>query len=395
MPGTRTERIWPSDPTRDAPPKHRAACRYETFSPNLLVELRSDLSLELAGLVSEAEQELRRLNDEGGEALRPLARLLLRTESIASSKVEGLQMLARDVARAEARHATGEKIGTTAQDLIGNIDAMSLALEHATEATTLNDAALLDIHRRLMEKGPFARIAGKFRTTQNWIGGNDYTPCGADFVPPPPEEMPALLADLYAAMSAATLPPLIQAAFVHAQFETIHPFDDGNGRTGRALVHIVLRRRRVAPHFVPPISIIFANSRARYINGLTSFRADDVTGWLQLFAEATISAARLARRYVAKVTQLRDEWHAALGERESAPRGGATAWSLIDLLVGYPIISAPMVTPALGRTPASVYEAIDQLVRAGVLIPLTTGKRNRSWEARGLLDLIEAMERGE
>jgi Fic family protein len=123
-----------------------------------------------------------------------------------------------------------------------------------------------------MLQSPHPHLAGRIRTVQNWIGGNDYNPCGADFVPPP-EHVGDLLDDLCAAVNDDVLPSLIQAALVHAQFETIHPFEDGNGRAGRALIHVVLKRRGVATHYVPPISALFANSRQRYIDGLTAFRA--------------------------------------------------------------------------------------------------------------------------
>jgi Fic family protein len=395
MPGIAVPRIWPSDSTRDAPKKHRAACSYTTFTPAPLADLRVSLDLALAGLVADAEHELRQLNVEGGAALLPLSRLLLRTESIASSKVEGLHLEARSLAKAEAKSAEGQKIGDTAREVLASMDAMTIALERAATAERIDEGTLLEIHRRLMEHSARRHIAGRFRTGQNWIGGNDYTPCDADFCPPPIDELPGLLDDLYSTIDGDTLPPIAQAALVHAQFETIHPFDDGNGRTGRALIHLVLRRREVAPHFVPPISVVFANNRDRYISGLTTFRGDDVTAWIEVFAESTIRAARLARRYLAKVSELKSEWTERLQARPQIPRADASAWRIIDLLIAHPIITAPMATAALGRTPAVIYEGIDQLVQARVLAPLTEGKRNRSWEAIGLLDLIEAMDRGE
>lgn len=394
MPGQWITKTWLSDPTRNAPPRHRAACRYETFIPTPLAELSLEITADLAGRISETERELRRLNDEGGVALLPLARLLLRTESIASSKVEGLHVGARELARAEAKHAEGALPGPAAREIIANIDAMTIALEDASDAEEFSAWELLAIHRRLMERGLQPRLAGTLRTAQNWIGGNDYTPCGADFVPPPVEEVGRLLDDLFRAINDASLPPLMQAALVHAQFETIHPFDDGNGRTGRALVHTVLRRRGVAPRFTPPISVIFANNRQRYIQGLTDFRGEDVTAWLGSFVEATDRATRLARTYLEQVKQQKAEWRDALVATHQAPRRGATVWDLIDLLPGYPIITAGVAAARLERAPARVYDAIELLVRAGVLVPLSRGKRNRSWEATGMLTLIEEMESG-
>ena len=160
----------------------------------------------------------------------------MRTESIASSKVEGLQIGVREFARAEAKAESGIRPSSTAMELLANIDAMVLAVDDAAGVERFGVDEIIAIHRHLLERAPNKRIAGQIRTEQNWIGGNDYNPCGADFVPPPSEDVERLLADLCAAINDETLSPLVQAALVHAQFETIHPFGDGNGRTGRALV---------------------------------------------------------------------------------------------------------------------------------------------------------------
>ncbi len=153
------------------------------------------------------------------------------------------------------------------------------------------------------------------------------------------------------------LPPLVQAALVHAQFETIHPFADGNGRAGRALVQVIFKRRRLAPDYLPPISVVLAAARDRYIAGLTKFRGDDVAAWVEQFAEGT-------------------------------------AWAILDVLPAHPVLTAPAATAATHRATRSVYDAIEQLVAAGVLTPVSAARRNRAWEAEGLLDLIGGLESG-
>ncbi len=394
MPGKLVRQSWKYSPTMDAPARYRRACHYNSYVPDELASLEFALDARLAGLIADAEEAVRALNDEGGPALAPLARLLLRTESIASSKVEGLQMGVRELARAEADADSGGKPGPTALELLANIDAMSLAVEEAAGEPTFGLKQIRAIHRRLTLAGPHPRIAGIIRTGQNWIGGNDYNPCGADFVPPPPTEVNRLLADLCAGINDTTLSPLVHAALVHAQFETIHPFDDGNGRTGRALVHVVLRRRALAPRFLPPISVIFASARDRYIAGLTTFRSDSVVAWIEQFAVATWEATRLAAAYVLAVRELQETWRAQLSKLADAPREGAAAWAVIEMLPAHPMISGPVATAATGRAKAAVYAAIDQLVRAGVLQPLSERKRNRSWEAVGLLPLVAQLEAG-
>lgn len=395
MPGIWLKQTWEHDPVLDAPPKYRRACHYDAFVPEPLSTLWVQLPATVAGLVSDAEMALRDLNETRNGVLAPLARLLLRTESIASSKVEGMQIGVRAMARAEAQAETGISPSPTALELIDNINAMELAVGHAAEVEQFGVAEIVAIHERLMQHAPNRQLGGHIRTQQNWIGGNDYNPCGADFVPPPPSEVGRLLEDLCAAINDDLLPPLVQAALVHAQFETIHPFEDGNGRTGRALVHVILRRRALAPHFLPPISVVLAGAKSRYIDGLTAFRGDQVAAWIEHFVAAAGRAARLANAYVGAVDDLRARWRALLVASGHAPRAGAAAWAIIDVLPAHPIISAPVATVATGRVKTAIYDAIEQLVAAEVLTPLSTSKRNRSWEATGLLDLIERMEAGE
>lgn len=394
MPGTWIKQTWQFDPTLDAPPRYRRACRYEAFVPEPLASLEVDLPSALVGNISDAELAIRRLNEPGTLALAPLARLLLRTESIASSKVEGMQVGVRAMARAEAQAETGVAPSPTALELLDNINAMELAVANAADAERFVVADIVAIHARLMQHAPNRKVAGRLRTQQNWIGGNDYNPCGADFVPPPPSDVPALLKDLCRAIEDDSLSPLVQAALVHAQFESIHPFEDGNGRTGRALVQVVLRRRGLAPRFLPPISVALANARQRYIDGLTAFRGDDVAQWVGHFADAAARSARLASAYVGAVGALSARWRDQLTASGRAPRAGAAAWALIDVLPAHPIISAPVATVATGRVKTAIYDAIEQLVAAEILLPLSTSRRNRAWEVAGLLDLIESMEAG-
>jgi Fic family protein len=385
--------IWPHDPTRDAPPRYRRGCEYDSFIPDPVAGLAVDVPGGVAGAVSEAEKAISELNAEARPELAPLSRLLLRTESIASSKVEDLQVGTRNLARAEAGESTGRRIGAEAAEILANIDAMQYAIEDAT-ADDLTVEAITGIHRVLMVRAPNSAIAGQIRERQSWIGGNDYNPCGATYVPPPHEEVRPLLEDLVRFARDDSLPPVVQAAIAHAQFETIHPFEDGNGRTGRALIHVVLRRRGLAPAFVPPISVVFARAKDPYIRGLTSFREDDVTGWLDSFAGSALHAARLAARYVERVRSLQERWRQQLRERVD-PRADAAAWAVIDLLPGHPVITVPVAVAATGRTKPAVANGIDQLVGASVLVPLGESKRNRAWEAVSLLDLIESLEAGE
>jgi len=391
--GQYVHHIWQADPRVYAPPRYRRACEYDAFIPDAVADLDLVLPGDVAGVVSDAEKAIAELNRAAGTELMPLARLLLRTESIASSKVEGMQVDARSLARAEANQETGRKVGSGAAEILANIDAMQLSIERAAGLEGMKPSDFLDIHRVLLARAPNAEIAGRFRTSQNWIGGNDYNPCGAAFVPPPPGEVGRLLDDLCAFVNDVALPPLVQAAIAHAQFETIHPLEDGNGRTGRALVQVVLRRRGLTPAFVPPVSVVLARDRDRYLKGLTLFREDRLVEWIELFAAAAAEAATLAAHYVTRVRELQDAWRNRLREHAN-PRADAAAWGLITALPAHPVITVPVAVAATRRTKPAVANAIDQLETAGILTRLTESVRNRAWEGTGLLDLIVGLEAG-
>ncbi|MGH7539469.1 MAG: Fic family protein, partial [Gemmatimonadota bacterium] len=330
-------------------------CRYEAFIPDPLVGRDLRLSAEVTGLVSEAEGAIHELNAHARPALAPLARLLLRSESIASSKIEGMQLGVRELARAEARLESGGRAGSSAIEILANIDAMELAIDEAASVQSFAVDQIVAIHRRLMERSLNPRIAGQIRAEQNWIGGNDYNPCGADFVPPPPGYVGELLEDLCVAIDEDLLPPIVQAALVHAQFETIHPFHDGNGRTGRALIHTILRRRGIAPAYVPPLSVVLAANRDRYIEGLTDYREGRIEAWIERFAGAAATAADLAHAYLKAVERLTEQWRAELAASADAPRSDAAAWAIIDVLPAHPMIMAPVAAAAIDRSRPQVY----------------------------------------
>ena len=381
---------WRYNPDVYAPRRYQRPCQYDAFLPDPLTNLPA-LEMEIAGRIAAAEDAIRDLNREAQPALAPLGRLLLRTEAIASSRVEGLQVDARALARAEARSDDGQTIGRQPAEILANIDAMQLAVEDAGGADELTFEHIQRIQSVLVADATNAgRIAGVIRTSQNWVGGNDYNPCGADFVPPPPEHVDGLLDDLVAYLNDDSPPPLAQAAIAHAQFETIHPFADGNGRAGRVLLQVILRRRGIAPDYVPPISVVLAADKDAYIAGLTAFRRRREHEWLGMFSDAAMRAASLAITYLRRVESLQDQWR----DRASrvVRRSDAAAWRVIDQLPGHPIISVPTASALTSRTRPAVSQAIDQLVSAEVLTPLSTGRRNRHWEAIGLLDILGDLE---
>ncbi len=326
---------------------------------------------------------------------------MLRAESVASSKIEGLEAGPRRLLDAEVALAQGgDAADRIAVEVLANVAAMEAAVElgSSTDTITLDD--ILGIHRTLMERSSTPGIAGSIRTVQNWIGGSSYNPCSAAFVPPPPDALGELLDDLLAYVNGDDHPALVQAAIAHAQFETIHPFVDGNGRTGRALIHVILRRRGLAPRFVPPISLVLATWASDYIASLTAYRhvgppdspeRSAGTGtWLRTFATAARRSCADAEAYANKIEQLDARWREQLGR----VRANSAAELLLDLLPGVPVITVESAARLIGRSEMRTGEAINRLEGAGVLRQRNVGRqRYRVFEAADVIELFTGLER--
>ena len=391
MRGRYVHRVWKPRSDALAPRRFRRECDYSPFIPDPLGTAGLSLSSEKAADLADAETAITRLQVPDDRLLDPLTHLLMRSEAIASSRIEDIHVDARDFAHAEARQRIGRRVGTRAREVISNVEAMQLAIGEAASADQLSVQQLLNVHQVLMRD--HLSTAGQVRTVQNWIGGDDHNPCGADFVPPPPEDVPALLEDLCAFCNADHVSPLLQAAIAHAQFETIHPFDDGNGRTGRALIHVLLHRRKLTPRFTLPVSVALSHARQAYINGLTAFRNDDLEHWLGILTTAVLSSCALVERYRQSITELQADWQQRLRDHTN-PRSDAAAWIILQRLPAYPVLNRADAIDFCERSVPAVDHGLRQLEQAGVLEPIREqSPSRRSWEPSGLIDLIVKLER--
>jgi Fic family protein len=363
---------------------------YEAYVPEEIAETDPALPASVSRVMHEADEAVRELNDDlpSVTGLEALARQLLRQESVASSRIEGLVMSHRRLARA-AIAGDDQHRDTTAELILANIAAMDYAITVTAALAALTPPAIVDVHRVLMEDTRDAGIAGMARKSQNWIGGNNYNPRGAAFVPPPASEVQRLLADLAEFMNRRDLSPTLQAAIAHAQFETIHPFPDGNGRTGRCLIHVAYRRAALAPRFVPPVSLVLATNGDGYIRGLTAYRTGNTESWYLDFALTVIKACRAAREFAHELDELESSWLAQAGN----PRRDSTAHKLIQALPGQPILRLSHAMILTGAGTSAAHKALNDLHAAGVLKQVTVGRRNRAWEAVGLLGLVDEFER--
>jgi Fic family protein len=396
------KRQWRPHLGAGLPRRDRQGCEYEAYIPDPLIERKITLDGTTAADVADAEKAVLRLNAEARSLINSeaLARLLLRAEAVASSRIEGLEIGSRRLLRAQAAQGMGaDPADVTAVEVLNNLDAMGWAIEHLSDKRAITRNDVLEMHARLLAGTRLEEHGGKLRTAQNWIGGSDYNPCAASFVPPPPEHVEALLDDLCAFCTGDSLPTIAQAAVGHAQFETIHPFVDGNGRTGRALIHVVLRRRGLAPRVVPPVSLVLATCSKDYIAGLTATRyrgsADSAAAregldrWIALFATATRRAVEDAELYERRVRDIEEGWKDRLGRI----RSGSAVQLLLEALPGAPILTAQSAASLIHRSEQAVNEALPRLLEAGLLRQTTVGRRNRAFEAPELIDAFTDLER--
>jgi Fic family protein len=386
--GTMLERHWEPNVEALGGRQARRGFGYEAYLPARIGSEGFLLDSDIAAAGSNAELACRELNDDPPELanFETLARQLLRAESVASSRIEGLVLSHRRLAKAAFSSQVHD---ITAQSVLANIRALERAVELASTVERLEREHFLEVHRILFEGTRDEHLGGQLREEQGWIGGSASSPLKAEFIPPPPEFVGELLDDLCAFCNRNDLPAAIQAAIAHVQFETIHPFFDGNGRVGRALILIILRRRGLAKSYLPPVSLALAGEADRYVAGLTSWRIGDEDDWYIVFIDALFRAAMGARRFAAEVSGLQERWLQEAGN----PRKGSGARRLIELLPSQPILDVKTAAQLLGGSEERARLAINRLDSAGVLRRTTIGRGNRAWECVGLFDLLDRFER--
>lgn len=403
--GTWHDAEWASTLSSGVPVRDRRSGRFQWFLPGPLCGLAVRPPATLDHRLARAERAVRQLNNgPGAEDLAGLARFLLRSEAIASSRIEGIAPAARQVAFAEL--ALEEEIhgySEQAQLVARNMTLVREASTRLASADSIRVADIEELHTSLLSDEP--RHHG-LRTVQNWIGGSNHHPLDADFVPPAPEHVSAMMQDLVDYLNGASHSPLVQAALVHAQFETIHPFTDGNGRVGRALIHTVLSRRGLTPSAVLPVSLVLATFRDDYVRGLTKFRHDDpraaeqaTNAWIEEFTTAVLRAAAQADELRTQVTELRDLWAARLDEhrsksgRQRSMRSDSSTGQILTDLPSTPVLTVQTVERIHQVSAPAANKALTELEAAGILEQKSAGRRTRAFVATEVLDLITHTER--
>ena len=387
---------WSPDLTRPGPRRARQAATIRAYVPDLIAALDMRLSQQTLAAVADAEVRVTMAQAHADRVgVSTIAGQLMRSEAIASSQIEGIATPGhRALARAMMQAGAGRGRPTApATATIANVAAVRAAYERAAGATEpLRPADLKATHAAIARSDRWLmHHAGQLREQQSWIGLDAATPVGADFVPPPPRLVEALLEDLCAFCSRTDVSPMLQAAVAHAQFETIHPFVDGNGRVGRTLIGEILCRGGLVRGVVPPTSLVLAGRREAYVAGLTSWRfdSDGPDRWITLLAEAVDEAAAGSMRLADGVAELQRSWEQACAHR----RADSAARVLVPLLPGHPMMTAQTAARLIGRSYETGRVALAQLEADGVLTQVTIGRRNRAYETVGLFALVDELER--
>ena len=336
-----------------------------------------DVSGALAAEADDATQLLTRFDAEVAPGGLPFASILLRTESASSSEIEHLTSGARAIAEAEL----GERDTGNAAQIVRNVRSMEAAL---SLADTIDAPSIIAMQSALL--GSFApELTGRWRQEQVWIGGGSLSPHLADFVPPHHERVPSAMDDLIAFQNRYDIPVLAQVAVAHAHFETIHPFPDGNGRTGRALVHAMLRHNHVTTNVAVPVSAGLLHDIDGYYAALNAYRRGNIQPIIEAFARAVSYAVVNGRQLVRDIRATEADWQF----RMSGLRSDAAARRLSTLAIAHPVLNYETVARELEVSSPTVFRALDTLVERGVLRPANSQRRNRIWLAEPVLRSLD------
>jgi Fic family protein len=352
--------------------------------PDPLAARSTDLPVDVARATEQAAAAVVRVGDRLPSSWEPLARLLLRAEGIASSNIEGLRAPAAEVAAAELDITAASRDATLVAD---NLAVVTEALDHAGTKRRLTITTLHAWHRRLMRDADLPPgLVGAFRDAQGWIGGRG--PQDAAYVPPPASNVPMLMRDLVAFMNARDLDAVTQAAIGHGQFETIHPYGDGNGRIGRLLVLWTLRRR-LDIAVPPPTSVVIARDPGGYLSGLHWFRTGELAHWIAWFAGVVRASAAAALEWADEVDLLMSTWRAHLADL----RADSAARAIVEILPAHPVITAATAARLAHVSDTAARVAIEQLHTRGIVEPYPVparapGRPRAWWFARELADLV-------
>jgi len=313
--------------------------------------------------------------------------MYLRKDAASSSQIEGTRATMIDAIAAEA------KIDTKIPDDVDDILHYIKALNYGIKRMRADDFPMVlrfirELHKQLMQKARTTHFSnpGEFRKSQNWIGGT--RPDNASFVPPPVDEMHRALNDLEKFIHEDdNIPTVIKAGLIHAQFETIHPFLDGNGRTGRMLITFYLWKEGYLEKPVLFLSSFFKKYQKLYYEGLLGYHNDNVSNWIEFFLDGVVKIANEAIDTVGKITALRE--NDLLKIQTLGKRASESATLVLPKLYAQPIVTVSVVQKWTGFTRAGAQTVIDRFIQMGILMPKDKDKKyGQSYMYKNYIDIF-------
>ena len=370
---------WPLAPdiSMSNSARRNIAGPYSAAITPAISEVVMRLDATVAADAEQAANAIIRFDAEFGSRVVPFASILLRSESAASSRIEQLTATAKAIALAEL----GDTSKKNATMIVSNVKAMEAAIALSED---LSAASILAMHTALLED-EHPEWVGHWRDAQVWIGGSRFGPHGAAFVAPHRERVPDAIDDLVRFMQRTDISPLAHAALAHAQFETIHPFPDGNGRTGRALIHSLLRRRNVTRNVTVPISAGLLVDANAYFAALDAFRDGDPNQIVSQMADAAFASIDNSRTMLSELDEVSRECRSRI-----IARSDSSVWQLTELLLRQPAVNSSIVQERLHISKQAALNSISQLQAAGVLLKAKGEERNRAWVA---VDIVAVLDR--
>lgn len=350
--------------------------RYRSAVPAAISGLTIHVDPAIAHAADDAERELTRFDAELGGRVSSFAPVLLRSEAASSSQIENLTASARAIFSAELG-VTGSR---NAEQIAANTRAMQAAIDLAEDVTP---SAIRQMHAVLMSGQP-RHTPGQWRDQPVWIGTRTDSPLGATYVGPQHTRVPALIDDLTAFARRASGSALVSVAVAHAQFETIHPFTDGNGRTGRAFAQALLRHRGVTRNVAVPVSAGLLADVEGYHQALMAYRDGNIDPIVLAFVHASLRAVANARRLVSDIESIRRGWETKLSVRRDSH-----AWRLLDVLTHRPVLNSATAASELGVKQPNVYPPLQALVAAGIVQSKAEHRLGPFWRSDEILAAID------
>ena len=373
----------------------KQATGYTAFVPSgLPPDPPIKVDAELTRLLSDADWALGRLDGIATVLPNPdlFVSMYVRQEAVLSSQIEGTQSTLEDVLQFEI-DSKRQDFPKDIQEVVNYVGAMNYGLDRL-KTLPLSLRLVREIHSTLLAgvRGS-NRTPGEFRTSQNWIGPSGCTLANATFVPPPVPEMQATLDNLEEFLHDDSLPLLIQCGLAHAQFETIHPFLDGNGRVGRLLITFLLCQKHALERPLLYLSHYLKQRRGEYYDSLMSIRNDgDWEGWLKFFVRGVNEVSREATDTARNILRIREEHRRLLSEKLANDKLAATPYDfvLLEYLFEQPIITVRLAEQHLNCAFVTANKVVERFVKLGLLDEMTGFQRNRRFRYAPYLALFDS-----